>query len=70
MPITEFLDGFNCDPETRRVMGVATRAAAARVKRSRRTLLPGGFGFDRESALFLFDENYLTVGRTDIFSGV
>ena len=23
MPITEYLDGFNFDPETRRVMGVA-----------------------------------------------
>jgi hypothetical protein len=30
MPITPFLDGFKCDPETKRVMGVAfemTRAA-------------------------------------------
>jgi hypothetical protein len=36
MPITEFLDGYNPDPETKRVMGIAlemTRAALRLVDR-------------------------------------
>jgi|SRR6266511_2300693 hypothetical protein len=32
MPITEFLDGFKFDPETRRVMGVAYEMARATLK--------------------------------------
>jgi hypothetical protein len=37
MPITEFLDGFKFDPETRQVMGVAYEMARAALKFDDRT---------------------------------
>jgi hypothetical protein len=37
MPITEFLDGFKFDPETRRLMGVAFEMARATLKFDDRT---------------------------------
>ena len=37
MPITEFLDGFKFDPETRQVMGAAYEMARAALKFDYRT---------------------------------
>jgi hypothetical protein len=36
MPITPYLDGFKCDPETKRVMGVAFEMTCAALKLSDR----------------------------------
>jgi hypothetical protein len=43
MPISEFLDGFKFDPETRRVMGVAYEMACDRAQLRR-----GALGEDGE----------------------
>jgi hypothetical protein len=37
MPITEFLDDYRCDPETRRIMGLAYEMARAALRLSDRT---------------------------------
>jgi hypothetical protein len=37
MPITEFLDGYSFNPETRRVMGVALEMARAALRLADRT---------------------------------
>jgi len=40
MPITEYLDGFKFDPETKRVMGLAFEMTLAALRLADRTKLP------------------------------